>query len=191
MLDGRTCAGKTPRTRSRLVDTACRAAVRSVPSLNCTVTIDAPEVEVESTLVTPETPWSALTTGRVTCWSTTPGEAPGSAVMTTNAGTEMFGNRSCCSWVAAQMPALKSKTTARMTTEPRRSERRIKGDITTPLVSGGYWIEPAGRLLRRWPAPRGLDARHEGRRAACAGAGARQSGFSRAPCGGGGSPRSG
>src|SRR4030088_999079 len=99
MFEGCPCAGKTPRTRSRLVDTACRAAVRSVPSLNCTVTMDAPEVEGEATLVTPETLLRAPPTGRVTCWSTTPGEAPGSAVMTTKAGTEMFGNRSCWSCV--------------------------------------------------------------------------------------------
>ncbi len=56
MLEGCTCAGKAPLTRSTAADTLCRADVRSVPSLNCTVTIDAPEVEVESTLVTPATP---------------------------------------------------------------------------------------------------------------------------------------
>src|SRR5216683_1680148 len=167
IVGGCTCAGKAARARSRLVDMACRAAVRSVPSLNWTVTIDAPDDEVESTLVTPATPCSAFTTGRVTCWSTTPGDAPGSAVMTTKDGTEIFGNRSCWSCVAAQMPTLKSRMTARMTTDPRRSERRISGDITTPLVNGGYWIELAPRLLRRWPALRDLEARPAGHRATC------------------------
>ena len=35
--------------------------------MNWTVTIDAPEADVESTVVTPESPWRALTTGSVTC----------------------------------------------------------------------------------------------------------------------------
>src|SRR5216683_3181299 len=105
--------------------------------------------------------------------------------MTTKDGTEIFGNRSRWSCVAAQIPTLKSRMTARMTTDPRRSERRISGDITTPLVNGGYWIELAPRLLRRWPALRDLDARPAGHRAACDVAGDWQPRFAPAPCGGG------
>ena len=77
MLGACACGGRAALARSRLLERLCRAATVSVPSLNWTVTTDAPEAEVESTLVTPGTLWSALTTGRVTCWSTTPGEAPG------------------------------------------------------------------------------------------------------------------
>ncbi len=76
MLGAWACGGRAALARSRLLERLCRAAILSMPSLSCTVTTDAPDVEVESTLVTPETPWGALTTGRVTCWSTTPGEAP-------------------------------------------------------------------------------------------------------------------
>ena len=77
MLGACACGGRAALARSRLLERLCRAAMVSVPSLNWTVTTDAPDADVESTLVTPDTPWSALTTGRVTCWSTTPGEAPG------------------------------------------------------------------------------------------------------------------
>jgi hypothetical protein len=56
IVGGGSCEGKVARARSRLVDTACRAAARSVPSLNWTVTIDAPDDDVESTLVTPARP---------------------------------------------------------------------------------------------------------------------------------------
>src|SRR6266851_3442941 len=107
IVGGWTSAGKAARARSRLVDRACRAAVRSVPSLNWTV--------------------------------------------------------------------------------PRRSERRISGDITTPLslVSGGYGIDLAPRLLQPWPAQRDLDARPAGHRAACDVAGEWQPRFAPAPCGGG------
>src|ERR1700682_4773406 len=105
--------------------------------------------------------------------------------MTTNDGTEIFGNRSCWSCVAAQMPTLKSRMTARMTTDPRRSERRINGDITTPFVNGGYWIDLGARLLRRKPVQRDLDARPAGHQAACDVAGDCQPRFAPAPYGGG------
>src|SRR5260370_40624687 len=105
--------------------------------------------------------------------------------MTVKDGTEIFGNRSCWSCVAAQMPTLKSRMTARLTTDPRRSARRISGDITTPLVNRGYWIELAPRLLRRWPVQRDLDARPAGHRAACDVASEWQPRSAPAPGGGG------
>src|ERR1700720_2750242 len=45
--------------------------------------------------------------------------------MTMTAGTEMSGRRSCCTWVAAKMPAPNSSATPNRTTTPRRSDRRV------------------------------------------------------------------
>src|SRR5437660_1771171 len=49
MLEGWACGGRAARARSRLLERVWRAAVVSVPSLNCTITTDAPDAEVEST----------------------------------------------------------------------------------------------------------------------------------------------
>src|SRR6202011_659666 len=113
------------------------------------------------------------------------------------------------------MPALNSRMTARITTEPRRSDRRIRGDITTPFgpwssvrgltasptrglrppydwVSGGHGrLERARTLLRPRPARQDLGARPASRRASISARDAWQSRSAPAPCGGGGSQQSG
>src|ERR1700730_17912787 len=87
--------GRVERTLSRAVERLWRAAVGSVPSLKVTVTKEEPELEVALHVSNTDTPCSELTTGRVTSWSTTVGDAPGSATTTSKVGTETLGTRSC------------------------------------------------------------------------------------------------
>src|ERR1044071_1497269 len=83
--------GRNGRTREIAVLMSCWAALRSVPSLNRTITSEAPWLEVDWTVSTPLTPSRALTMGTVTWASTISGDAPGSGVITITAGIEMSG----------------------------------------------------------------------------------------------------
>src|SRR5205085_779475 len=128
--------GRDDRMSSTAWTTAWRAVLGSVPSLNVRMIRETPWLELDVTALTPLTPCTALVVGSDTSRSTTPGEAPGSGVIRTNAGSEMSGRRSCWTWVAANTPAPNRIATASSTTVFRRREKRVR------RLMVGVWVPP-------------------------------------------------
>src|SRR5690348_18247378 len=101
VVDAGSCAGRNGRAWATAVFTSCCADFRSVPSLNSTMTSDAPWLEVDWTVSTPLTPSMALTIGTDTWVSTISGEAPGSGVMTMTRSEERRVGKECRWWGGA------------------------------------------------------------------------------------------
>src|SRR5260370_8743629 len=81
--------------------------------------------------------------------------------MTMTAGTEMSGRRSCWTWVAAKIPAPKSRTTPRRTTTPSRRESRVTKATRLGLARSGHSRDQVRTIGRRYGPGVVLSRQHD------------------------------
>ena len=87
-------------------DTICRAVYTSVPQSNSTQTIEKPVADDERTRRTSVAPFTAVSTGNDTSFSTSSGANPGASVITTTVGAFKSGNMSTSVRNNTKIPAI-------------------------------------------------------------------------------------
>ncbi len=100
-----TLSGISSATDTRRSDTICLARNTSVPQSNSTHTTEKPVVDDERTRLTSVAPFTAVSIGYVTIFSTSSGAMPGASVMTTTVGALRSGKISTSVRVRVITPA--------------------------------------------------------------------------------------
>ncbi len=120
-----------------------RARSRFEPYVNTRLIWDTPLREVEDVDSRPSTPFRAVSSGPLTCLSTTSGEAPGMAVSTVICGNSIDGMSSCFSDVMVSTPKTEAKTVISAIRARFASERCASRNIAWSPVGWGTGTDPA------------------------------------------------
>src|SRR3954470_9146794 len=108
----------------------------SVASLNTAVTCENPLRDSERVLSRPGAPASAVSIGKVTCFSISPGDKAGADVLICTCLLVMSGTASIGSLVSAQPPSIMTMAPRATTAQRRRIERSTIPSIMTVLRIG-------------------------------------------------------
>ena len=110
-----TVSGKASDSVDNFSETICRALYMSVPQSNSTHTTENPVVDDERTRRTSVAPLRAVSSGKVTIFSTSSGASPAASVRTVTVGAFRSGKTSTSMFLVVYAPAITSNTAAAMT----------------------------------------------------------------------------